>query len=122
MTTPEQHAARLARLPAWARDELDRRAREVDRLAELVLELTDAKLNPIAVRSPYRDPVGVAWDRYDEIRFAVEGTSEDIAVSGSSRWIGVRRRVEGEIEISGGSGITVTPQSSNVVIIRPSTR
>lgn len=103
---------RIDRLPRWARDLIAERDREITRQASIISELRGE--NPgIAVRDPYGDATPVAFDQHDGIRFALRGEFDHHGRD----WIEIRRRRDGEVEVSGSGVLAVTPQVSNVITV-----
>ena len=112
--------AREEKLPRWARDLIAEIRRDAENSRAVLDEIKGASpAAPVAVRDPYGEHVGVAWGPYDEIRFAQSGeVAQGFGADGE--WIGVRRREEGEIEISASSTLSVSPQAANVIRVKSS--
>lgn len=116
---PPMHPDKIAKLPKWAQDHVLAVEKERDEARAALEEVkgTDPR-PPVAVRDPYGEVVPVAWDLYDEIRWAPRGVMDE----DTREWVGVRRRQEGEIEISCSGTLAITPQSANVArvkVVRP---
>ena len=109
--TPEEKKAREERLPAWAKDELQRLRRDLDltlgelhahRLNAYGPEDTDTKANPYDVQ-PLNLPKGAS------IEFTLGEKHSDV--------IRVRVTKEG-LDVNGNGGVHVFPRASNSLVIR----
>lgn len=108
--SPEQ----ISKLPKWAREHVRRAERYGDEMDALLAEVRADRPGAIAVRDHYGDKVPVAWDRHDEVCFALHGEHGDRALD----CINVRRKEEGSLQISSSGGaLRVTSHASNVFIV-----
>lgn len=104
--SPEQ----ISKLPKWAREHVRRVERYGDEQTRVIEEMKGERTEPIAVRDPYGAAAPVAWDRYDEVRFALRGTCDE----DTRDWVAVRRREEGHIEVVSSGTLVITSVASNV--------
>lgn len=105
--TPEQREQRLARLPRWARMELDRLQRDLDHAhAQLAAGPEDSDTFVHTYSEPDR-PLGTA----PSIRFAFDGAGSE-----ARSYVEVRL-VRGRVEVRGSGSIDVRPEGSNGLTI-----
>lgn len=107
-----------SKLPQWAQQEFAQMERRLDRLTFQNAQLKD-QLNglgegakPLAVRSPYRDPVPVAWDQFDVIRFFLSNDED-----GHEAYADVVVDECGMLSVRTTRSLKLLPQSSNRVHI-----
>lgn len=104
--SPEQ----ISKLPKWARDHVRRVERYGDEQTRVIEEMKGETPDPLAVRDPYGAAAPVAWDCYDEVRFALRGTYDE----DTRDWVAVRRREEGHVEVVSSGTLVITSHASNV--------
>lgn len=107
---------REANLPKWAQGLLEQCRMEISETRTELDQIRGADpRRPLAVRSPYRDPVPVAWDRYDTIRFfplADDGQRHaiDVYAHGEDQNVLVVRASYG--------ALSIRPDSSNRIYLK----
>jgi len=107
-----------SKLPQWAQQELNHLDRRVDRLAVQNAQLKQQLgglgegQTAVAVRSPYRDPVPVAWDQFDVIRFFLPNDED-----GHEAYADVVVDESGLLSVRTTRSLKLLPQSSNRVHI-----
>lgn len=109
MTLPDPRG-NVDKLPRWAQDHLALLER---RIKELEGALSDATEGAIAVTDPHRAPRGVAFDKYDLVRWAVSGPLTEY----TNDWIDVLRHKDGQLLIRGSDTLMIETSSSNTFFV-----
>jgi hypothetical protein len=105
--TPDERAAKIAKLPVWAREEFDRLNRRLDEARDVARELTAGEADGWTdTYGEFPRPVLPTGQR---LRFPLDLSGHD--------WIDVRRNGDG-VEIMASSGLVIRPQVTNVVNVQ----
>ena len=100
----EERAAKRAKLPRWAQEEIRALETQLRRARDAAEELSDP--NAEAYTNPYGFPKPVAR-KGEPVRFVFDGIE-------GHRWIDVRRRGDA-LELMASSGLVIAPRVTNVV-------
>lgn len=116
MSLPPEEQARVSKLPVWAQKRIDYLVRDLERAEDERDDLRQGKLGPedtdtwLSTRFVEGGP-DIALPKGAEVRFLA-----DYSQRGEIR---VRLDDYGGIRISGEGGISIEPQASNVVLVKP---